>query len=59
MDVFDPVVQNNAVSGVNPLISLLTFALLGSFFFGALVTAVRRGINDEGWFDLKKEKKED
>ena len=56
MEVFDPVFQNTALSGVKPLISLAIFAILGSFFFGALVTAVRRGIKEEGWFNFKKEK---
>ena len=59
MELFEPVSQNIAVSGIKPLISLIIFALLGSFFFGALVTAVRRGIKEEGWFNLKKEKEED
>ena len=36
MDEFDPVFQNIATSGVKPLISLAIFALLGSFFLGAL-----------------------
>ena len=58
MDVFDPAFPNTALSGVKPLISLTIFALLGSFFFGALVTAVRRGIKEEGWFNLNKEKEE-
>tara|TARA_B100000945_G_scaffold125863_1_gene100162 strand:+ start:984 stop:1157 length:174 start_codon:yes stop_codon:yes gene_type:complete len=56
MEVFDPVFQNTALSGVKPLISFAIFAILGSFFFGALVTAVRRGIKEEGWFNFKKEK---
>ena len=56
MEVFDPAFQNTALSGVKPLISLAIFAILGSFFFGALVTAVRRGIKEEGWFNFKKEK---
>ena len=56
MEVFDPAFQNTALSGVKPLISFAIFAILGSFFFGALVTAVRRGIKEEGWFNFKKEK---
>ena len=58
MDVFDPAFQGSAVSGVKALISLAIFTLLGSFFFGALFTAVSRGIKDDGWFDLKKEEEE-
>tara|TARA_Y100001968_G_C18837950_1_gene472223 strand:+ start:326 stop:514 length:189 start_codon:yes stop_codon:yes gene_type:complete len=60
MEVFDhPLLQNTAAAGVKPLISLAIFALLGSFFLGALLTAVRRGIKDEGWFMFEKEKEED
>ena len=59
MDAFDLVFQNTAASGVNPLISLEIFTILGSFFLGALLTAVRRGIKEEDWFMLKKEKEED
>ena len=59
MEVFDPAFHNTAVSGVKPLITLAVFALFGSFFLGALVTAIRRGIMEEGWFNFKKEKKED
>tara|TARA_Y100001968_G_scaffold182152_1_gene166803 strand:+ start:466 stop:645 length:180 start_codon:yes stop_codon:yes gene_type:complete len=55
MEVFDPAFQKSAVYGVKPLISLVIFALLGSFFLGALVTAVRRGMKEEGWFNFKKE----
>ena len=46
-------IQNTAVSGLKPLIILAIFALLGSFSLGALVTAIRRGINEEGWFNFK------
>ena len=59
MEVFDPAFHNTAVSGVKPLITLAIFALFGSFFFGALVTAIRRGIKEEGWFNLKNEVKKD
>ena len=58
MEVFDPACQSTAISGVKPLISFAIISILGSFFFGALVTAVKRGIKDEGWFNLKKEKEE-
>tara|TARA_B100000700_G_C14611305_1_gene653675 strand:+ start:352 stop:525 length:174 start_codon:yes stop_codon:yes gene_type:complete len=54
MDPFDPAVQINAVYGWKPLLSLAIFAGVGAFFFGALFTAIRKGIKDEGWF--KKEK---
>ena len=54
MEVFDKVFHNTDVSGVKPLLSLLILAVLGSFFLGALTTAVRRGIKEEGWFNLKK-----
>ena len=59
MEVFDPAFRNTAFSGVKPLITLSIFSLFGLFFFGALVTAIRRGIIEEGWFNFKKEKKED
>ena len=38
-------------------LSFLPF--LGSFFLGALITSVKRGIKEEGWFKFKKEKEED
>ena len=59
MEVFDPAFHNMAVGGVKPLITLAIFALFGSFFLGALVTAIRRGIKEEGWFDFKNEIKKD
>tara|TARA_B100000700_G_scaffold179547_1_gene198256 strand:+ start:51 stop:230 length:180 start_codon:yes stop_codon:yes gene_type:complete len=54
VEPLDQVFQNTAVTGFRPLINLVIFAFLGSFFLGALVTAVRRGIKEEGWFNLKK-----
>ena len=42
-----------------PLFTLIIFAFLGSFFLGALITSVKRGIKEEGWFKFKKEKEED
>ena len=59
METFDTGLQNTAVFGVKPLISLAIFALLGSFFLGALVTAVRRGIKEERWFMFEKEKEKE
>jgi len=41
------------------LFTLIIFAFLGSFFLGALITSVKRGIKEEGWFKFKKEKEED
>ena len=41
------------------LLTLIIFAFLGSFFLGALITSVKRGIKEEGWFKFKKEKEED
>ena len=46
MDPFDPALQSTAVSGVRPLLTLAIFAGLGSFFLGALVTAIRRGMKE-------------
>jgi len=31
---------------------------VGSFFLGALVTAIRRGMNEEGWFKFNQDKEE-
>ena len=56
MDPLDPALQSNAVSGVRPLLTLAIFAGLGSFFFGALVTAIRRGMKEYGWFKFNQEK---
>ncbi|AAZ58111.1 hypothetical protein DNJ72_05875 [Prochlorococcus marinus XMU1403] len=56
MDPFDPALQSTAVSGVRPLLTLAIFAGLGSFFLGALVTAIRRGMKENGWFKFNQEK---
>ena len=56
MDPFDPALQSTAVSGVKPLITLAIFAGVGSFFLGALFTAIKRGMKEEGWFKFKQEK---
>ena len=56
MDPFDPALQSTAVSGVRPLMTLAIFAGLGSFFLGALVTAIRRGMKENGWFKFNQEK---
>tara|TARA_Y100001968_G_scaffold283414_1_gene282039 strand:- start:541 stop:720 length:180 start_codon:yes stop_codon:yes gene_type:complete len=59
MDSFDPAIQSTASSGWEPLVTLAIFAAIGSFFLGALVTAIRKGVKEEGWFNLKRNKKED
>ena len=56
MDPLDPAFQSTAVTGVKPLLTLAIFAGVGSFFFGALVTAIRRGIKENGWFKFNQEK---
>ena len=56
MDPLDPALQSTAVSGVKPLLTLVVFSGLGSFFLGALVTAIRRGMNEEGWFKFTQDK---
>ena len=56
MDLLDPALQSTAVSGVRPLLTLAIFAGLGSFFIGALVTAIRRGMKEVGWFKFNHEK---
>ena len=58
MDPLDPALQSTAVTGVNPLLTLVIFAGVGSFFLGALVTAIRRGMNEEGWFKFNQDKEE-
>ena len=57
MDPLDPALQSTAVSGVKPLLTLAIFAGLGSFFLGALVTAIKRGMKENGWFKFNQEKK--
>ena len=56
MDLFDPALQSTAVTEVKPLLTLAIFAGVGSFFLGALVTAIRRGMKEEGWFKFNHEK---
>ena len=56
MDPLDPALQSTAVYGVKPLLTLAIFAGLGSFFLGALVTAIRRGGKENGWFKFNQEK---
>ena len=56
MDPLDPTLQSTAVSGVRPLLTLAIFAGLGSFFLGALVTAIRRGMKENGWFKFNQDK---
>ena len=56
MDPLDPFPPINAVSGVKPLLTLEIFAGVGSFFLGALFTAIRRGMNEEGWFNFNQDK---
>ena len=58
MDPFDPALKSTAVTGVKPLLTLAIFAGVGSFFFGALITAIRRGMKEDGWFKFNKEQKE-
>ena len=57
MDPLDPALQSTAVSGVRPLLTLAIFTGVGSFFLGALVTAIRRGMKENGWFKFNQEKK--
>ena len=56
MDPLDPALQSTAVSGIRSLLTLAVFAGLGSFFLGALVTAIRRGMKENGWFNFNQEK---
>ena len=58
MDPLDPALQSTALTGVKPLLTLAIFAGIGSFFLGALLTAIKIGIKDEGWFKFNQEKEE-
>ena len=58
MDPLDPALQSTSISGVKPLLTLAIFSGVGSFFLGALVTAIRRGMNEEGWFKFNQDKEE-
>ena len=58
MDPLDPALQSTAMSGVKPLLTLAIFAGVGSFFLGALVTAIRRGMKEEDWFKFNQKKEE-
>ena len=58
MDPVDPALQSTAGYGVRPLLTLAIFAGLGSFFLGALVTAIKRGMKEEGSVKFKQEKEE-
>ena len=55
MEPLDPIL-NSYISGVKPFLTLAVFAGLGSFFLGALITAIRRGIKEEGWFKFNQKK---
>ena len=55
MDPLDPAIQSSTVTGVKPLLTLGIFAVVGSFSLGALVTAIRRGMKEEGWFKFNHE----
>ena len=57
MDLLDPSLKITASLGVKPLLTLAIFAGVGSFFLGALITAIRRGIKEEGWFKFNQKKK--
>ena len=59
MDPLDPALQSTAVSGVRPLLTLAIFAGLGSFFLGALFTAIRRGIKEDDWFKFNQQEEEE
>ncbi len=53
MDPFDPAIQNTAVTGWQPLVTLAIIASVGAFFFGALFTAIKKGMKEEGWFNFQ------
>ena len=57
MESFDSIFQDYVKSGFLQLFTLIIFVFLGSFFLGALITSVKRGIKEEGWFKFKKKKR--
>ena len=57
MDQFDPLGSDLVLGGWSSLLILGAFVAVGSFFLGALYTAVRRGMKEEGWFKFKKKEK--
>ena len=59
MDLLDHSLKITASLGVKPLLTLSIFAGVGSFFLGALITAIRRGMKEEGWFKFKQDKEEE
>ena len=59
IDPLDPAFQSKAISSGMTLLTLASITCLGSFFLGALVTSIRKGINEEGWFRDRNEKRED
>ncbi|WP_320663891.1 hypothetical protein [Prochlorococcus sp. MIT 1223] len=59
MDSFDPAIQSTASSGWEPFVTLVIFAAIGSFFLGALFTAITKGMKEEGWFNLNNNKNDD
>ena len=58
LDPLDPALQSTALTGVKPVLTLSIFVGVGSFFLGALVTAIKRGIKEKGWFKLKQGEKD-
>ena len=50
MNPFDSAIQPTASYGWQPLLTMGICAMVGAFFAGALYTAIRRGMKEEGWF---------
>mgnify|MGYP001401980109 CR=1 FL=1 len=50
LDLRNPVVENDVRLET---IRLIIF-LIVTFFFGAMITAIQRSIQEEGWFGFKK-----
>lgn len=53
MDPLDPASQLINFHSIKPLITLVIFATFGSFFLGALITSIKRGIKENGWFKFR------
>ncbi len=56
MEPLDPALQGIAEKEVKPLLTLAIFAGVESFFLGALVIAIKKGMKEEGWFKFNPKK---
>ena len=59
MESFDSIFQDYVKSGFCSYLLWSFLPFIGSFFLVSLITSVKRGMKEEGWFKFKKEKEED